>query len=304
MRGENLFPDELEKLIHRIELVRYIFYLTLMVTLVFGSIFLYLFKIAPKTQATNTPISVTSTSGATVLNTDGKVYFSSYESNVKIDNSTRLMSGYAWSEDLGWLDFADTDSSPADPVKTDSSGHLSGKAKALNSDSYIDFNADPYHSNVEINAGVFSGYAWSEDLGWLDFAGVSAVGYNPDSSPDQTAFPSPPSNTIDSGGTEPINPIESETTIPVASSSTQAVGSSDSISIAPEAGNSDEKISGESSVLPSPKPATSSHFSRIFTIIIWILLSLLLLLLLILLLLIIYRAIKAAQAKAEETIES
>jgi hypothetical protein len=48
---------------------------------------------------------------------------------------------------------------------------VAGKAKVANTLSYLDFNASPYNSNVTIDtaSGDFSGYGWSEDLGWVVF---------------------------------------------------------------------------------------------------------------------------------------
>jgi hypothetical protein len=52
---------------------------------------------------------------------------------------------------------------------------VSGKAKVLNTGHYLDF--DNYNSNVEcsLSSSAFSGYVFSQDLGWIDFAdtGVS-----------------------------------------------------------------------------------------------------------------------------------
>src|SRR5664280_2135751 len=47
--------------------------------------------------------------------------------------------------------------------------NLTGKAKALNTNAYLDFSG--YNSNVTIDnsTGNFSGYAFMEDLGWVAF---------------------------------------------------------------------------------------------------------------------------------------
>jgi hypothetical protein len=118
---------------------------------------------------------------ATVINTNANLTFDSgtYLSNVTIDNTSGQMAGYAWSDDMGWVDFANTGSSPADPVVVDVNGNLSGKAKVING-GYIDFDSSPTGANVAIAiGGNFSGYAWSDDLGWINFTGVTASGYNP-----------------------------------------------------------------------------------------------------------------------------
>ena len=134
-------------------------------------------SISPRHVLANGPVPVTGV--ATVLNTNANLTFDSgtFLSNVTINNSTRLMAGYAWSDDMGWVDFGSGVDNPLGPVAADLSGHLSGKAKAL-SGGYIDFNADPTHANVVITGGNFSGYAWSDDVGWINFTGVAAAEYN------------------------------------------------------------------------------------------------------------------------------
>jgi len=120
-------------------------------------------------------ISVTGNAQAT--NSNGIINFSGNNSNVTVSNSTKAFSGYAWSEDLGWIAFGVTDN-PEGPVSyNETSGLLSGKAYVFNTGDYLDFNSSPHNSNVRVlDGGSFSGYAWSEDLGWIDFDGVSATG--------------------------------------------------------------------------------------------------------------------------------
>ncbi|MBU6388994.1 hypothetical protein KGQ71_00590 [Patescibacteria group bacterium] len=126
--------------------------------------------------------AITLTGSASVSNTGASLTFTpaSYNSNVTIDNYTRQLSGYAWSDDLGWIYFGGGNSNPAGPVLADKTGKLSGQALALNGGA-LDFNASPTGANVSIDSnGNFSGYAWSTDLGWVNFSGVSAAGYHPD----------------------------------------------------------------------------------------------------------------------------
>lgn len=134
-----------------------------------------------KSHAVGSAIAIATGSVATVVNTGHNIYFDSAanHTNVTIDNYTRQMSGYAWSDDLGWIDFGLDADNTQGPVVADVNGHLSGKAKFLNG-TYVDFNDSPNNSNVRITSGNFSGYAWSDDLGWINFSGVSAPGYNPD----------------------------------------------------------------------------------------------------------------------------
>lgn len=49
--------------------------------------------------------------------------------------------------------------------------NVAGKAKVANTNVYLDFNSTPYNSNIKIDNtnGNFSGYVWSEDLGWVAF---------------------------------------------------------------------------------------------------------------------------------------
>ncbi len=48
---------------------------------------------------------------------------------------------------------------------------VTGKGTVLNTNTDLDFNASPYHSNVVINTDTyeFSGYAWNNDVGWIAF---------------------------------------------------------------------------------------------------------------------------------------
>lgn len=126
----------------------------------------------------------------TIVNTGGKLYFNSdvYHSNLVIDNYNGLFSGFVWSEDLGWIDFANTGSSPADPVTVSVTGNLTGRAKVINTGEYIYFTPADYASNVAIAVGGnFSGFAWSADLGWINFNGVTAPTFGRD-----TAAPNNP----------------------------------------------------------------------------------------------------------------
>lgn len=114
---------------------------------------------------------------ATVLNTGAIIDFEAGSgSNATIDNYTRQMAGYGWSDDLGWVSFGGIDN-PNGAVTADETGKLSSSAQVLNA-GVIEF--DKSGASVTIADGDFSGYAWSEDLGWIDFSGVQAIGYNPD----------------------------------------------------------------------------------------------------------------------------
>jgi hypothetical protein len=123
---------------------------------------------------------------ATIQDTGSNIEFDgSYGSNVTIDNWTRQMAGYAWSTDLGWIDFGIDANNPNGPVVADKNGVLSGEAEVVKDGSYLNFNSS-VGANVSVADGVFSGYAWSDDVGWVDFSTVTASGYNPDITPPVT----------------------------------------------------------------------------------------------------------------------
>lgn len=130
-----------------------------------------------KSRASGTPITVAGT--ASVVNTGSTIDFnaSPYSSNVVIDDTSKAFDGYAWNPDLGWIAFGSTDNPNGAVTVSSVTGVVSGKARILATGTDLDFNASPYHSNVVINgSGVFSGYAWSTDLGWVNFTGVTATG--------------------------------------------------------------------------------------------------------------------------------
>lgn len=121
--------------------------------------------------------AVSVTGKAKVTNTNNSYLdFTNYNSNATVDNVTGNFSGYAFLEDVGWVAFGTTDNSLG-PVNVNlTSGVVAGKAKSLNTGAYVDFTN--YSSNVTANitTGVFTGYAFSEDVGWLNFSdtGISA----------------------------------------------------------------------------------------------------------------------------------
>jgi len=114
--------------------------------------------------------SLSVTGHAKVMNTDNSYLdFTDYSSSVTVDDSNGHFSGYAFLEDTGWVAFGTTDNALG-PVEINLlDGAVGGKAKVLNTGAYLDFTN--YNSNVTINldTGVFSGYVWSEDVGWVDF---------------------------------------------------------------------------------------------------------------------------------------
>jgi hypothetical protein len=112
---------------------------------------------------------------ATVLNTSNLVFFTSeiYGANVVIsdpdpaNSNIRTISGYAWSQDLGWIEFT-AGTTPGVFVDY-ATGVVSGSAYVMNTGNILDF--DNYGSNtvVDPTTGVFTGYVWSQDVGWIHF---------------------------------------------------------------------------------------------------------------------------------------
>lgn len=119
------------------------------------------------------------TGRATTINGGDLIFNASpYHSNVVIDNITKDFDGYVWSEDIGWIAFGSGDDNPSGPVHVDQvSGKITGLAVAMSTGGVVNFDVSPYGSNVIINTeGVFSGFAWSEDIGWINFTGVNVSG--------------------------------------------------------------------------------------------------------------------------------
>jgi hypothetical protein len=122
------------------------------------------------TQASPALAAIQSLTGqAGVMNTGGAVHFTNYESNVSVDTQTGIMSGYAWLDDLGWVAFG-TEDNDQGPVTVDLvTGALTGKAKVVNTAGYLDFTNFESNVVIDLDSGVFSGFVWSEDVGWIDF---------------------------------------------------------------------------------------------------------------------------------------
>ena len=91
----------------------------------------------------------------------GWINFGSTDGNVQVTDSG--LSGYAWSENAGWINLNPTNGG----VSNDVNGNLSGYAWGENT-GWINF--DPTNGGVTIDeSGNFSGYAWSENAGWINF---------------------------------------------------------------------------------------------------------------------------------------
>ena len=117
----------------------------------------------------------------------------SYGVNVPFTNGP--LSGHAWSEHYGWISFDGTDLSGCNPglsQATRDGNTITGGARILAiRDDLAVGNSGGYDGCISLSGAgygvivtgtpniLLSGYAWSSDLGWLDFTGVSIVPPSP-----------------------------------------------------------------------------------------------------------------------------
>lgn len=103
---------------------------------------------------------------------------------VDVDDTTGAVSGFAWNDAGGWIDFAPTAGFPSlpnngvqyNPATRELSGwaHITG----YGANGWVkmrDTGAFPYGVSIAAN-GDFTGYAWSDSFGWFEFA---PAGYTP-----------------------------------------------------------------------------------------------------------------------------
>ena len=109
---------------------------------------------------------------------------------VQVPYTNGSLSGYAWSEHYGWISFNGSDLSGCSPAlsqATRSGNSITGGARILamrdaganagGFDGCISLSGSGYGLSITGSASPYSlsGYAWSSDLGWLDFSGVTVV---------------------------------------------------------------------------------------------------------------------------------
>lgn len=107
---------------------------------------------------------------------------------VKANKTNGVLSGYAWSSNIGWINFGPppdpvTGRYPEDPQRGGkinwADGTLSGWARSINRgggwDGWIKLagtaaNGEPYGVKMSLANGKLSGFAWGNDVvGWLNF---------------------------------------------------------------------------------------------------------------------------------------
>lgn len=113
---------------------------------------------------------------------------SSVNYGVNIPASDGALSGYAWSENIGWIDFAPAGPYPAAPnYSAQRTGNnlegwtrITGIAQAGaagNSGGWegwmklngVAQDGSPYEVSINPTDGKMTGYGWSDELGWVDF---------------------------------------------------------------------------------------------------------------------------------------
>ena len=117
-------------------------------------------------------------SGYAWSETVGWVHFSGSNYGVLVDSSTGAMSGYAWSETLGWLSFnsAEMASCGSAPTLDIHTGVVNGWVKWLSSGECVHLKGSGYGVTYSSSNNEFSGYAWGDtDTGWLHFKGTNYV---------------------------------------------------------------------------------------------------------------------------------
>ncbi len=101
---------------------------------------------------------------------------------LNIPSGNGNVTGYAWSENLGWIDFNPSGPYPTGPGYSvqRNSNNLVGWARIVSivqagSNSggwqgWIKMNGNNYGVTINSSTGQLNGYAWSDELGWVDFS--------------------------------------------------------------------------------------------------------------------------------------
>jgi len=126
----------------------------------------------------------TSLSGYAWTENVGWISMSGSGYSVNIDKTTGLFSGFAWSENIGWVDFAPVSGYPSAPLSSaqmnTSTGDVAGWARVVINQGdpvptgWIKMSdaAQGYGVKVNTTTGQLTGFAWSENYGWIDFRQV------------------------------------------------------------------------------------------------------------------------------------
>jgi len=97
----------------------------------------------------------------------------------KVYVSSSTIYGYAWGENIGWISLTCSNDTEADCVnnnygvsQTAGDGVLTGYAWGENI-GWINFNPDGGGVFIDPTTGNFSGHAWGENIGWVTFDGIT-----------------------------------------------------------------------------------------------------------------------------------
>ncbi|MEK7459996.1 MAG: carboxypeptidase-like regulatory domain-containing protein [Patescibacteria group bacterium] len=130
-------------------------------TLLLGVLVLVFFPLFTFASTTNGTIDSTYKYAKGLDSNVGKINFGLSLGNVLVTDSA--ITGYAWGENIGWINLAPTNGG----VTNNGEGVLSGYAWGDHT-GWVNF--APTNGGVTINtSGDFLGYAWSQNYGWLIF---------------------------------------------------------------------------------------------------------------------------------------
>ncbi len=120
---------------------------------------------------------------------------------VDFSTTTGALSGYAWADNVGWVSFNETTGCPdgsadcrpvADLTTTDNTVSIVGWGKVLaegwNSDGWIRFSGADHAVLYNKELGQFSGNAWGDEVGWIEFQLIQGP-----ATTDDVSIPSVPS---------------------------------------------------------------------------------------------------------------
>lgn len=87
---------------------------------------------------------------------------------------------YSWSENIGFMNWRDANSTLSGAAVNDSLGYLAGYIWCENvgwvnlgagNGPYLNTNGTNYGVNVDLATGKLKGFAWGENIGWVNFEG-------------------------------------------------------------------------------------------------------------------------------------
>ncbi len=87
---------------------------------------------------------------------------------------------YSWSENIGFMNWRDANSTLSGVAVNDSLGYLAGYVWCENvgwvhlgngNGPYLNTNGTNFGVNVNTTTGNLTGYAWGENVGWINFSG-------------------------------------------------------------------------------------------------------------------------------------